>query len=275
MGGSWFASGGPPVGEKWDFSAQSPRITDPDVLLLAFLLARQRVVVSLLLSGNSITSVGSKTLASAFTTCSGIHTLDLSHNLIDDTAVRYLVQAGSSCLYSVKLSHNRIGDSVMGTLCDVLQKKNCRIVELDLSFNSITDRGSMSILPAAQGGGSLKRLSLAGNQLQSKGGKVWAKMLEEQRKAPKEKRYIYTLTELNLNLNPLNHDVHTELLASVHKGAAGKELSALGTAPDPSSLDGGFVKTRPETGFLVLHAAGFVINVDLYDSAATAADPFG
>lgn len=198
---------------------------------LAKALAKTHAVNRVVLQYCHLTAETVRILLDAIRDSPFIRTLDLSHNHLSTTAVRYLceflgrrgcslttlilnvAQLGpdevaeiarglemNSSLRSLSLAGNDLRGGGVSVLCDGLML-NRTLVELDLSRNRLRDSGCQVIVELLQRAAHLKTLYLRANEIGSLGCTLLSHALEENR----------TLEVIDLGYNKIELDGVNEL----------------------------------------------------------------
>jgi hypothetical protein len=81
----------------------------------------------------------------------------------------WINMCGNSYLKKLNVSKTELNDKVCFALSDFLRDEHCRVRELDISKNQITDIGLKSIAIGLMGNNSVKNLNLEGNHIKSEG----------------------------------------------------------------------------------------------------------
>jgi hypothetical protein len=146
-------------------------VTQRGVSILAGALCSNKYLEELDISHNSISDSGVRYLASAINS-SALKRVDLAENDISNEGAKYLAEmlATNTNLLKLSLSENRIGNYGMNLLADVLTHSNTHLELLNLSANTdISDESIDSLVAMMENNRSLKKLDLRHNDLSEDG----------------------------------------------------------------------------------------------------------
>ena len=119
-------------------------LIDPDMMIVADQVIREKKCTELWLYGNQITSKGVEILSTSLRNNSTLKCLDLTYNQISDRGVQILTEAllpeQNSSLKTLYLSKNRISNEGAKYLAEML-RRNQTLTELWLSSNEISQEG--------------------------------------------------------------------------------------------------------------------------------------
>ncbi|XP_048406304.2 NACHT, LRR and PYD domains-containing protein 3-like isoform X1 [Stegostoma tigrinum] len=128
-------------------------------------------VQKLRLSENGISASSMKDLACALSSNCSLIELDLGHNKLCDSGVKLLSAAlgKSKCkIQKLRLDDNRLSDSCTGDLASALNS-NCTLTELNLEYNSFTDKSVPALCRIIINCTGLARIELWENKFSSNG----------------------------------------------------------------------------------------------------------
>ncbi|XP_075048984.1 NACHT, LRR and PYD domains-containing protein 12-like [Mixophyes fleayi] len=143
-------------------------LTDNSCSLLACAIINNQSLRKLDLSNNDLEGPLFRDLVTSLSspTC-GIEELDLSVNMLTDSSCSQLayVIKNNQCLRKLDLSGNQLAGPHFCDLVTALSSPTCRIEELRLSVNMLTDSSCSQLAYVIKNNQCLRKLDLSGNQL--------------------------------------------------------------------------------------------------------------
>jgi len=134
-------------------------------------------VEQLNLQYNNLGIASGGALAAFLEVDSELAVLDLSVNKLQEGSeaiAAVLCHASDSALTSISLRHNSIGDRGAEAFAELLRSRPCRIQHLDLSYNSISQEGVVSLARAIAENEGLQAINLEGNGVGREGAEALA-----------------------------------------------------------------------------------------------------
>ncbi|KAJ3047545.1 RNA-DNA hybrid ribonuclease, partial [Rhizoclosmatium hyalinum] len=157
-------------------------LNDEDMVLLGDALSKvDRVVTSIDVTENNITSLGAAALFRAFGPKSGISDLNLSGNDISTAPIDLLkmMNARPPKLTSLDVSKNPLGDDTIKLLCKGIQvNPNPNLTLLDLTKINLGDSGAIALAEMMAYNTTIIDLRVSENDITSVGVKAFGKALE-------------------------------------------------------------------------------------------------
>ncbi|XP_066462649.1 NACHT, LRR and PYD domains-containing protein 12-like [Eleutherodactylus coqui] len=135
-----------------------------DCTVLAFILKTCKNIKELYLTGCHLDDEGLNRLAPAF---HNLQILSLGHNYLTDTSCTQLASVirNNTSLKKLDLSMNRMSGPHFTDLMDALYSPACRIEELLLGDNNLSDISCTQLASVIRNNSSVKKLDLSGNPL--------------------------------------------------------------------------------------------------------------
>lgn len=126
--------------------------------------------------------------------------LDLQENLISEHGIATFIPLfrRPNALKRLDVGKNSLHDVGISHLAEALCVPDCRLIELQLDGNDITDQGARSLANMLKTNRTLENLSLNGNRLSEKGMQSLVEVLIDQNQ---------TLRELHLSDNQLTSEL--------------------------------------------------------------------
>ena len=153
-------------------------IGDRNMMILAEGLAESNTLASLKLDKNNLTMCG-RDIAYILHENTILTDLDIGWNQLrnDEAAMIARALIGNETLTALNISYNHFGkDAAIFSIAKFITDSQV-LQTLDISYNSVKERGSICIADALKSNGSLKELHMDGNPVGPKGGRELLKMI--------------------------------------------------------------------------------------------------